>query len=131
MAADVSNSFAALDGAQFMVLATYRRSGVAVPTTVWFAEENGKLYVTTGIHTGKAKRIRNNPQVTVAPGDRVGNVSSPAVAAWARILSPGEAHLADEALDRKYGEQRKRVVASMGMGRDPSTTAFLEITPHE
>ena len=36
-------------------------------TPVWFGEEDGKLYVMTRSDMGKAKRIRNNPQIKLAP----------------------------------------------------------------
>lgn len=129
MASEHSHRFAALDGAEFMVLTTYRKDGRPVPTTVWFAEQDSRLYVTTGIATGKAKRIRNNERVALAPSDRVGSMSGPTVEGRARILGPDEAPLADAALNRKYGEQRARITA--GMGRDPATTIYLEIVPTE
>ena len=59
--------FSSLSGAQYMSLRTFRKSGVAVTTPVWFAETGGKLYFLTANDAGKVKRIRNNQQVTVAP----------------------------------------------------------------
>ena len=41
----------------------------AVPTTVWFALVDGKAYVFTGANSGKAKRIHNNPRVTLTPSN--------------------------------------------------------------
>jgi len=105
MTTSQSRPFAALDGAQFIVLTTYRSSGEAVPTTVWFAEREGALYITTGSAAGKARRIRANPQVTVAPSDRVGNVSGAALAAQAREATGDEHAVAEAALLAKYGEQ--------------------------
>src|SRR5215472_6089970 len=48
-------------------LETYRKSGVAVRTPVWFLVEDGTLIVHTGGTSGKVKRIRRNPKVRVAP----------------------------------------------------------------
>ncbi len=121
-------SFAPLDGAQFIVLTTYRRTGAAVPTTVWFAEREGTLYITTGGAAGKAKRIRANPQVTVAPSDRVGNVNGPTVAAYAREAVDEEHTMAEAALAAKYGEQLSFFRQKRGT---PAGSTHLVVTPAE
>jgi hypothetical protein len=53
-------------GQKYISLATFRKSGQAVNTPVWFAEYDEKLYVMTRSDSGKYKRIRNNPQVRIA-----------------------------------------------------------------
>ena len=62
--------------------------GAAVPTPVWFGEKDDKLYVMTRSDSGKYKRIRNNPQVRVAPCTMRGKITGPEFAATARILPP-------------------------------------------
>ena len=52
---------AEIHGQGYISLATFRKSGVAVYTPIWFAEENNKLYFMTNSKLGKCKRIRNNP----------------------------------------------------------------------
>ncbi len=52
---------------RYLSLATFRKSGVAVHTPIWFAEDDNKLYFMTNSKLGKVKRIRNNPQVMIAP----------------------------------------------------------------
>jgi PPOX class probable F420-dependent enzyme len=79
-----------LQSASYISLGTFRRSGVAVRTPVWFAEQGGRLYVMSRPDSGKNKRIRNNPQVTVAPCDMRGRVHGPEFSGSARIL-PAEA----------------------------------------
>ncbi len=64
-----SSPFDALGGERYVRLSTFRKSGAAVPTPVWFARLGENLYVVTGRNTGKVKRIRNNPDVTLAPSD--------------------------------------------------------------
>ncbi|NNJ10103.1 PPOX class F420-dependent oxidoreductase [Chloroflexales bacterium ZM16-3] len=118
--------FAALAGAEFMVLTTYKRSGDAMPTTVWFAQVDDRLYVTTQSHAGKAKRIRATPAVTVAPSDRVGAVSGPAAPGQARILGPEEADAAEASLRAKYGEQYVALTSRIPEG---SVRIFIEVTP--
>jgi PPOX class probable F420-dependent enzyme len=118
--------FSALEGAEFIVLTTYKRSGDPVPTTVWFAEQDGRLYVTTQSQAGKAKRIRATGRASVAPSDRVGAVSGPAVDAAARVLGPDEAGAAEAALRAKYGDQYAAVTALAAEG---TVRIFIEVTP--
>jgi uncharacterized protein len=116
--------FPNLIGHEFMNLTTFRKNGVGVITPVWFAEHNGKLYVTTQVSSGKAKRIRNGGHVMVGPCDRVGNPLGPDVEAFARQLP--ETAFADAAalLHAKYGEQ---YVAATS--RNQATRIFIEIAP--
>ena len=92
----------AIQGQKYISLKTFRKSGVGVPTPVWFGEEDGKLYVMTRHDLGKAKRIRNNPQVRVAPCTIRGKVTGAEFAATARILPPEEHKRARQAINRKY-----------------------------
>jgi uncharacterized protein len=87
---------------KYVSLKTFRKNGVGVPTPVWFGEEDGKLYVMTRSDMGKTKRIRNNPQVKVAPCTMAGKVTGPEVDATARILPPEEHTKARQAINRKY-----------------------------
>jgi hypothetical protein len=121
--------FVALQGHEFMNLITFRKTGVAVTTPVWFTEEGGKLYVMTGKDAGKVKRIRANGRAQVGPSDRAGKPLGPLVEARARILSPDEARHADALLTRKYGFQ-KRLFDLAGMFRGGMDgRAYLEIAP--
>ena len=63
------------------------------------------VYVMTGPATGKAKRIRNNPIVQLAPANPRGKPQGPAVDARARLLQGTEADAARRALTKKYGLQ--------------------------
>ncbi len=45
--------FAYLSPYEFVLLTTFRKSGVGVPTAMWFAHEQGKLYMVTGRTRGK------------------------------------------------------------------------------
>lgn len=124
------NHFAPLRDAEFIVLTTYRRSGAAVPTTVWFAAVDDVLYVTTSSTAGKAKRIRNNSQVQVAPSDQVGNLQGPAIPARARLLDPAEYAPAVAALQQKYGEMFSVMTARMDAARSESERIYLVVEPH-
>jgi PPOX class probable F420-dependent enzyme len=71
---------------RYISLTTFRKNGMAVAVPVWFAEQDNKLYVMTKSQTGKYKRIRNNPDVRVAPCTMRGKVTGPDFPGKARIL---------------------------------------------
>lgn len=89
-------------GQKYISLVTFRKTGVKVATPVWFGEGDGKLYVMTISTMGKSKRLRNNPQVTVASCTMRGKVTGPEIAALARILPPEEQAHARQTINRKY-----------------------------
>ena len=91
-----------ISGQKYISLGTFRKSGVKVPTPVWFGEDGDKLYVMTLSKMGKTKRIRNNPKVTVAPCTIRGKLTGPEIAALARILPPEEHAHARKTVNRKY-----------------------------
>ena len=59
----------------FLSLETFRKNGIGVKSPVWFAEEDNILYLWTVGESAKIKRIRNNPQVKIAPCKRFGEVT--------------------------------------------------------
>ena len=111
----------AIRGQKYISLATFRKTGEKVATPVWFGEEGDKLYVVTRSDLGKTKRIRNNPQVTVAPCTIRGKVTGPEVAALARILPPEQHAHARQTINRKYWLARLSSIWS-------KADAFLELS---
>lgn len=100
------NAVSPFAGRSYISLESFRRNGQGVAVPVWFAEENGILYVYSGAASGKVKRIRNNPRVRVAPCDIRGRVKGGWVEATARILEGDEARHADTLLNTKYTLKR-------------------------
>ena len=94
-----------LEGHRYARLSTFRKSGEAVPTPVWFARSGDVLYVITGRSTGKAKRIRNNPDVVLTPSDFRGRPKGADARAVARLTDQQKGDPADRALRGKYGWQ--------------------------
>ena len=119
--------FSILHKQQYANLFTFRKSGEAVKTPVWFAERSGKLYVMTTTNSGKVKRIRNNGRVQIGPSDRAGKPLGPTIEAQARLLEAHEMEVAKRALDDKYG-LLKAVFDFFGTisGMD---RAWIEISP--
>jgi uncharacterized protein len=91
-----------IHGQKYISLTTFRKSGVAVPTPVWFGEENGKLYVMTRSDSGKYKRIKNNPRVQIAPCTMRGKIAGPQFEGAARILPEADWPRARKAVNQKY-----------------------------
>lgn len=95
-----------LDQAQYINLATFRRSGDEVRTPVWFAGAGPDYYVFSAGDAGKVKRIRANGRARVARCDVRGGVTGDWQDAVARLLDdPGEIEIAYRALRGKYGWQ--------------------------
>ncbi|PWH13623.1 MAG: PPOX class F420-dependent oxidoreductase [Anaerolineae bacterium] len=91
---------------KYLNLETYRRNGQGVRTPVWFVEHEGKLYVRTGANSGKAKRIRNFPQVQIAPCKAQGEVIGEWVKGTARRVDSQKAEAVNRLFSRKYGLQK-------------------------
>lgn len=97
-----TSTFARFTDQQNVLLTTYRRDGTAVGTPVHIAVEGDRAYFRTWDTTWKLKRIRNNPEVEIAPSDIRGNPTGPTVRARARILSGAESKHAAVAIAGKY-----------------------------
>ena len=99
--------FASLQGHKYINLETFRKNGQGVRTPVWFAGEpeqgpSEKLYVYSTADSGKAKRIRNNPRVRVAPCDMRGKLLGEWIDARAEIVTGEEAEHGMKLLNKKY-----------------------------
>ena len=111
-----------IHGQRYISLATFRKTGVAVYTPIWFAEDNNKLYFMTSSKLGKYKRIRNNPQVKIAPCTMRGKITGPEFPATVRILPPAESVRVRRLINAKYWLARVPLLWR-------NTDAYLEITP--
>src|SRR4030095_15228515 len=92
--------FAPLRASRIALLTSFRRNGHGVGTTVDIAVVDGKVYFTTRLSTGKARRIASNPEVTLAPCTQRGKATGPTVAGVARRLEGLEAEKVHGLLDR-------------------------------
>ena len=127
-----SDTFAELSSEPYLSLTTFRRNGTAVPTPVWAAPKDGRLLVWTGAESGKVKRVRHTPAVTVAPCDRGGSLLGDPVPAHVRIMRPDEKRVLDATLKAKYGWQFRISALGAAIGRAigirPAGQIGLEIT---
>ncbi|ARJ06421.1 hypothetical protein GCM10010988_16650 [Cnuibacter physcomitrellae] len=103
-----ARTFEELGRERYVALTTYRRSGVAVTTPVWIVADGDDLLVVTGAQTGKAKRIRHTPRVTLRGSTVRGRVNErmDSTEGHAEIVTD-EAGMAaaERAFREKYGWQ--------------------------
>jgi uncharacterized protein len=96
-----------LTGRKYIALETYRKTGEAVRTPVWFAHEseNGgtTVYVYTMENSGKAKRIRHTTHVKLAPSDGRGTPLGNWVEGEAIIGNAAEYEYGNKLMNKKYG----------------------------
>ena len=113
---------------KYCVLVSYKRSGEAVPTPVWFGLADGKLYIRSEADVAKVRRIRNDPRVRVAPSTVRGKPLGPPADGHARVLeASADEQRAERALRANYGLGR-RVYEKAGSARGIDTV-YLEIAP--
>lgn len=97
-----------LDRHRYISLLTFRRSGAAVKTPVWFAESGGKFYVFSAADSGKVKRLKNDPRIRTAPCGPRGHLRGEWIEGQARrIEDPALQTTAYAALLAKYGWQMR------------------------
>ena len=97
-------TFPDLGKEQCIALTTYRKTGLAVTTTVMFAQSLGTIYIGTRADAGKLKRLRRSGRVTLTPCTYSGKATGSVIAGNARILTGSEeSTAASTALAKKYG----------------------------
>lgn len=122
----------ALGDEPFVLLTTYRSTGVAVPTPVWVARDGDRLLVTTGATSGKVKRLGHTARVDLTACSARGAVIKGAVPVTAHATVATDVETLtrlDEVLLAKYGEQFSAVrAAPHGPGSATASVAIV-ITP--
>lgn len=93
-------------GRKYLNLETFRKNGQGVPTTVWFAESEGVLYVRTLANSGKVKRIRNGGIVRIVPSDAIGSPLGDWIEGRAYFMDENDAQKISRLFNRKYGLQK-------------------------
>jgi uncharacterized protein len=118
---------------KFVSLTTYRRSGETVATPVWVVDRGDALLVWTPAGTGKVKRLRHDPRVTLAACSRRGRVDpdAPHVVARASVeTSPIALSDTRRLLARKYGVEFRLVsLVERLLARRVPERVVLRITP--
>jgi PPOX class probable F420-dependent enzyme len=65
----------AISDEKYVCTTTFRKSGSPVPTPTWIVDlAGGRVGFWTSSASGKYKRLRNNPKITLQPSDGRGKV---------------------------------------------------------
>jgi PPOX class probable F420-dependent enzyme len=95
-------AFDVLANTRNVAVTTYKRDGTAVPTTVNVVVLGDHAYFRTWSTSGKAKRLRGNDHVLIAPSTASGKRTGPEIAARARLMTADETRPVVEALAKKH-----------------------------
>jgi hypothetical protein len=85
-----------------ILLTSYKRDGTPVGTPVSIAFDGDRVFFRSYDKAWKTKRLRNNPQVDVAPSTLRGEPTGPAIQARASLLVGAQAGIAAKALARRH-----------------------------
>lgn len=97
------NEVERLAEARYVSLTTFRRDGTPVATPMWVARDGDELVLWTPTDSWKAKRLRRDPRVTLAPCTYQGHLLGPSVTGTAHLLGGGATEYVRRLLIRKYG----------------------------
>jgi len=115
----------------YISLETYRKTGEAMRTPVWFAQNDTTrlIYVWTVANSGKAKRIRNNPSVKLTPSDSRGNPKGDYLQATAQTTPEGSADykIGADLINKKYGLLKKIFELFSGNKETQHTIIVLQL----
>jgi uncharacterized protein len=81
-----------ISGEKYVASTTYRKSGAAVPTPTWLVALDGdRVGFWTSSASGKYKRLRNDPRISLQPADARGRVKagSHSVEGTAELVTSG------------------------------------------
>lgn len=114
-------------GHKYMRLTSFRADGTGVPTPVWFAYAEEKIFFFTTSKTWKVKRIQANPKVEICPCAYKGQAEGSSFEATARILEGAEALQAKSYLQKKYGFMYTLIRFGSWLKRNKQL--FVEVVP--
>ena len=98
----MSSYLALVKDTKTILLTTYKRDGTAVGTPVSIAFDGDRAFFRSYHKAWKTKRLRNNPEVQVAPSTLLGRPTGQPVRACAILLDGEQARLAANALARRH-----------------------------
>jgi uncharacterized protein len=123
-----TDQLTALAEGKYVLLTTFKRDGTPVGTPLHIVARDGHVYFRTFDPSGKLKRIRNNPDVEVAPSTAKGRALGEGRLARARVLAGAEAEVAAGALAGKYPILHRWLIPWYHRRKGLKTT-HLELVP--
>jgi PPOX class probable F420-dependent enzyme len=125
---------------KYVSVATFRKTGVAVATATWIVPlDGGRVGILTSSASGKAKRLRNNPSVTLQPSDVRGRVkagTTPVTGTVELVTSGPDFETITSRVKTKYGlmvsiMRRVDSLRHLGKGPFPYADTGVVITPQD
>ena len=122
---------------KYVCVTTFRKTGVAVATAIWIVPlDGGRVGLLTSSASGKAKRLRNNPSVTLQPSDVRGRVkagTTPVTGTVELVTSGPDFEAITSSVKAKYGLMVPIIrlldsVRHLGKGRFPYADTGVVIT---
>src|SRR5438067_5853466 len=110
------------------LLTSFKRDGTPVDTPLTIAVEGDRAFIRTYDRAWKAKRMRNKPEVRIAPSTVRGKPRGQAIPARSRLLEGEEAAHAARALARRQ-PILQGVVVPLTHRLMRYTTLHYELTP--
>jgi PPOX class probable F420-dependent enzyme len=117
-----------LGAEQYISVTTYRRDGSPVATPVWAAQDGDAVVFWTPADSWKIKRIRHNPEVSVAGCDLRGKLRTEQVKGRAEVLDAAETERVRGLLRRKYGLMGRITLLGSKLRRGSTGTVGVRIT---
>jgi uncharacterized protein len=127
----MDNPFGAAGTAKYVLATTFRRDGTPVATAVWAALDAGRLYVWTQTDSGKVKRLRRDPRLTLAPCSASGKPHGDVVEATGRVLDDAGTERVRRLIGARYGLIGRVMVKFSVLRRGRSGTVGIEISPKD
>jgi PPOX class probable F420-dependent enzyme len=110
---------------KYISIITYKKNQDPIATQVWFVEKDEKMYFVTLQGRYKFKRIKNNPNVKIAPANMRGKPKGDYLDGIARILSDDESKPIIEFFRKKY--RMFKIMFKEGREGEKKSV-FIEIT---
>ena len=96
------STLSSLKDTKTVLLTTYKRDGTPVGTPVSIAFDGDRAFFRSYDKAWKTKRLRNNPNVEVAPATVKGTPTGPTLEARATLLDNEQATVAAHALAHRH-----------------------------
>jgi hypothetical protein len=114
---------------KYLSLTTFRKDGTPVATPVWLVQDGDSLRVITQGDSGKAKRLRNDSRVLLAPCDARGNLKGAQVEGSAVLQDAAQTARTAQLVEARYGLLGKLLMwRSRRAARKPGATGQVGIT---